>query len=125
MPPSRSLTSQQPAALLESQKDFAPIDAKHNAEAKAVLTSASPKSIGEIEIPSPFLRHMLDLLHINPGLILKPALRSWSFLSYDAKDGEQEWTPVVGKRKKCGHVALFIRDFQETITKSTKRILIR
>ena len=66
---------------------------------------------------------LLDLLHIEPSLILKPALKfnymnsnalkfnmheshdgAYGVSYHDTEEGEQGWTPVVGKQKRHGRV---------------------
>ena len=122
MPPSRSLTPNKSTtcSCSESQsalKDFVPIDAQHGTEDEGssppVLTATSPKSVGEGERPSPSRAgspsHKTSLNLETCTEVQYENRDGVHGISYrDAGDGEQGWTPVVGKRKKrC--VPYFIR----------------
>ena len=127
-PSSSSLRgSQQPAALIESQSPeksdlvTVPIDAQRDAqdeETSSVQPASSPiRSVDERESPS----HRSSTHSGSPSHETILNLETCTEVQYesrdgihgvsyhDAEEGEQGWTPVIGKRKKRSHVPYFVR----------------
>ena len=128
VPSGSSLTSQQPAAIIaESQSteksDLIPIDAQHDAEncddgtPSVQTTSSLIRSVDESESPShcpsshPGSPSHKTILNLETCSEVQYESRDGVHgVSYhDAEEGEQGWTPVVGKQKKRGRVPCFVR----------------
>ena len=121
VPSSSSLTSQQPAAVIvESQSteksNLIPIDAQHRSPSVRT-TSSLIRSADEGES----LSHCSSSHPGSPSCKTILNLETCTEVQYESRDGvhgvsyhvaeegEQGWTPVVGKRKKRGHVPCFVR----------------
>ena len=122
VPSSSSLTSQQPAAVIvesqftEKSDDLIPIDAQHGSPS-VQKTSSLIRSVDESES----LSHCSSSHPGSPSHKTILNLETCTEVQYESRDGvhgvsyhvaeegEQGWTPVVGKRKKRGHVPCFVR----------------
>lgn len=118
--PTLSLTSQQPAVAGQSgEKNVVPIDAQHDKVPATTSTnsgvivhpspsvsSQSSSPISQTESPS---QTGPSSCNLNLGTCTDIHYESregvHGILYRSAADGEQEWTPVVGKRKKRGRLA--------------------